>query len=160
MKKMCTTENTGELNNLQNDAAYLETQGILFQLLSRFVGSEKDVLPDKQVIPSKVLDTIAYIQINLKQPLTITQLAARVNQNQDYFSRQFLQYTGMRPLSYVHEKRIERAQYLIATSSAPYLDIAEEVGFESLPHFSKVFKKVTGMTPAQYRQQHRSVNTI
>ncbi|UYQ94971.1 AraC family transcriptional regulator [Chitinophaga horti] len=149
-----------ELNHLQSDAIYLETQGILLQLISRFVGSEKNTIHQNPIIPSKILDTIAYIQINLKKPLTIAHLAARINQNRDYFSRQFLEFTGMRPLNYVHEKRIERAQYLIAASSAPYADIAEEVGFDSLPHFSKVFKKITGNTPNRYRQQHRSVNTI
>jgi AraC-like DNA-binding protein len=149
-----------ELNNLQSDAVYLETQGILLQLLSRFVGDARHAGTPAQIIPSKILDTIAYIQLHLAEKLTIAQLAARVTQHQDYFSRQFQRFTGMRPLHYVHEKRIERAQYLIATSSAPYADIAEQLGFESLPHFSKVFKKVTGMTPNQYRLQNRSVNVI
>lgn len=149
-----------ELNKLQSDAAYLETQGIILQLLSRFVNNAGSSITQTQIIPSKVLDTISYIQMNLKIALTVNHLAGRVNQHPDYFSRQFLQYTGMRPLNYIHEKRIERAQYLIATSSAPYADIAEDVGFDNLPHFSKVFKKVTAMTPNQYRSQNRSVNTI
>lgn len=147
-----------ELNNLQSDAVYLETQGILLQLLSRFVSTARQT--GAQIIPSKILDTISYIQLHLAEKLTIAHLAARVTQHQDYFSRQFQKFTGMRPLNYVHEKRIERAQYLIATSSTPYADIAEQLGFESLPHFSKVFKKVTGMTPNQYRLQNRSLNVI
>jgi AraC-like DNA-binding protein len=149
-----------ELNNLQSDATYMETQGIILQLVSRFLNAGRSPLDNPHTIPSKVLDTISHIQLNLKQPLTIANLAKRVNQNQDYFSRQFLQYTGERPLHYIHEKRIERAQYLIATTNMPYTEIAAETGFETLPYFSRIFKKITGITPNKYRQQHQSVNTV
>lgn len=149
-----------ELNNRQNDGVYMETLGILLQLLSRFLGSRNSSLNSPHNIPSKVLDTMSYIQLHLKEPLTIAHLAQRANQHPDYFSRQFLQYTGERPLHYIHEKRIERAQYLITTTSMPYIDIALETGFDSVPHFSKIFKKVTGTTPNNYRKQHQSVNTV
>ena len=149
-----------ELNNLQSDAVYMETQGILLQLVSRFLSTNNSPSNHPHTIPSKVLDTISYIQLNLKETITIASLAKRVNQNQDYFSRQFLQYTGERPLHYIHEKRIERAQYLIATTNMPYADIATETGFENLPYFSRIFKKITGVTPNKYRQKHQSVNTI
>jgi len=149
-----------QLNNLQSDAAYMETQGILLQLVSRFLSTDSSPSTPPHTIPSKVLDSISYIQLNLKETITIASLAKRVNQNQDYFSRQFLQYTGERPLHYIHEKRIERAQYLIATTNMPYADIATETGFENLPYFSRIFKKITGITPNKYRQQHQSVNTI
>ena len=149
-----------ELNNKQSDSVYLETQGIILQLLSRFLASKQSPLKHAQTIPSKVLDAMSYIQMNLNQPLTIAHLAQRANQHQDYFSRQFLQYCGERPLNYIHEKKIERAQYLITTTNMIYTDIAAETGFSSLPHFSKIFKKVTGMTPDNYRKQHHSVNSI
>jgi AraC-like DNA-binding protein len=149
-----------ELNNRQSDAVYMETQGIILQLLSRFIHAEGSAIANAQAIPSRVLDAISYIQLNLKEPLTIAHLAQRANQHPDYFSRQFLQYTGERPLHYIHEKRIERAQYLIITTNMPYAEIAAATGFDSLPHFSKIFKKVTGMTPNNYRKQHHSVNTV
>lgn len=149
-----------ELNNRQSDSVYMETLGILSQLLSRFLNSRNSSLNGPHNIPSKILDTMSYIQLYLKEPLTIAFLAKRVNQHPDYFSRQFLQYTGERPLRYIHEKRIERAQYLIATTSMPYMDIAIETGFDSLPHFSKIFKKVTGVTPNSYRKQHQLVNMV
>ena len=149
-----------ELNYRQSDATYLETQGIIMQLLSRFLASKQSSSKHAQIIPSKILDAMSYIQMNLNQPLTIIHLAQRANQHQDYFSRQFLQYTGERPLNYIHEKRIERAQYLITTTNMIFTDIAGETGFNSLPHFSKIFKKVTGTTPDNYRKQNQSVNTI
>lgn len=147
-----------ELNNSQNMARYLETQGILVQLIARFVDSNQFENKKPVAIPSKILEAISFIQLNLRDPLTVTQLAQRANQHPDYFSRQFVEYTGERPLAYIHQKRIERAQYLITTTLMPYTEIADATGFESLPYFSKVFKKLTGTTPDQYRKAQRSTN--
>ena len=146
-----------ELNNLQSIASYLETQGIILQLLSRFLPSGRLTEKNAKAIPSKILNTISYIQVNLNQDLTVGHLAERANQDQDYFSRLFFQHTGVRPLAYIHEKRIERAQYLLTTTNMSYAEVATETAFENLPHFSKIFKKVTSLTPGQYRKQNQFV---
>ncbi len=143
-----------ELNNMQSIAAYMETQGIIMQLLSRFLSASRFSQKSANTIPSKILDAISYIQMNIHRNLTVAHLAKRANQHQDYFSRIFLQSTGVRPLAYIHEKRIERAQYLIATTNESYAAIAAETGFDNLPHFSKIFKKVTSLTPGEYRLQN------
>ncbi len=141
-----------ELNNTVSDAVYFETQGIILQLISRFLNSHRFKNKSPDPVPSKILDAARHIQLNLNQNLTVNYLADRANLHPDYFSRLFLKYTGQRPLNYLHEKRIERAQYLIATTTLPYNDIAEKTGFESLPHFSKIFKKVTSLTPGEYKK--------
>jgi len=146
-----------ELNNMQSVAAYFETQGIILQLLSRFLISSRLTQKSANAIPSKILDAISYIQVHLNQELTVAHLAERANQHQDYFSRLFLRYTGERPLNYIHMKRIEPAQYLIATTQLSYTQIAEATGFETLPYFSKIFRKVTGLTPGEYRKRSELV---
>jgi len=142
-----------ELNNQQSPAQFLETQGILLQLISQFAKPEIIVQKERQHIPVKILDTISYIVVNLHLPLSVKLLAERVYQNPEYFSRLFQQYTGSRPLAYITEKRIERAQYLIVTSSSKYTEIAQQTGFESLSHFSRTFKKITGMNPGAYKRK-------
>lgn len=143
-----------ELNKTVSDSVYFETQGIMLQLISRFLSSTRFKTNDPDPIPSKILDAIRYIQLNLQENLTVACLARRANLNQDYFSRLFFRHTGQRPLTYLHEKRIERAQYLIATTNLSYTAIAEKIGFENQSHFAKIFKKVTSLTPGQYRQQN------
>ncbi|MEO6548984.1 MAG: AraC family transcriptional regulator [Ferruginibacter sp.] len=146
-----------QLNNNVSDATYIETQGIILQLVSRFMSSKQFTPKSTEPIPSKILDTISYVQLHLKENLTVEGLAKRANQHKDYFSRLFYQYTGERPLSYIHEKRIERAQYLIATTEFSYSRIADETGFDSIPYFAKVFKKVTSLTPGEYKKQNQLV---
>jgi AraC-like DNA-binding protein len=142
------------LNNRQSYELFLETQGILLQLISKFIGPEQVQKSDTTGIPSKVVDLLGFIQLNLGKRLTVKQLANMVNQHPDYLSRLFLKLTGERPLSYIHTKRIERAQYLMMTTQLSLSQIAEATGFDNLPHFSKVFKKKTSLTPGQYREQH------
>jgi len=140
------------LNNTVSDPIFFETQGIIFLLISRFLGSYRFQSKSPDPIPSKILDATRHIQLNLKENLTVKYLADRANLHQDYFSRLFLKHTGQRPLSYLHEKRIERAQYLIATTNMPFGQIAEKIGFESLPHFSKIFKNITSLPPGKYKK--------
>ncbi len=143
------------LNNEIKTHLIFENQGILLLLISRFLSSKGFKTNNSQSVPSKILDTMSYIQLNLSDNLTVAELANRINQNQDYFSKQFLIHTGQRPLNYIHEKKIERAQYLIATTNNTFLEIAIHTGFSNLPHFSKVFKQIVNLTPGEYRNQNR-----
>ena len=148
-----------ELNHQQQTGQFFETQGILLQLIARFAQPEITSQKVRQHIPIKILDTISYIVVSLHLPLTVKSLANRVHQNSEYFSRLFQQYTGSRPVAYITEKRIERAQYLIMTSTAKYKDIAQQTGFESLSHFSRTLKKITGMNPSEFRRQLSKSNS-
>ncbi|MNG15004.1 HTH-type transcriptional activator Btr [compost metagenome] len=102
---------------------------------------------------------MSYVQLNLNKHITVAQLARRANQNQDYFSKKFLTHTGQRPMKYIHEKKIERAQYLIATTDKTLLEIALDTGFSNLPHFSKIFKQIVSLTPGEYRNLNNKPST-
>lgn len=142
-----------QLNNQQSTSVYMETQGVLYQLMARFLSPQLFKQKDKSFIPGKIAETLNHILVSLNQDLSVLDLASRVNQNVDYFSRQFKLYTGSRPINYINEKRIERAQYLMATSRMSYSEIGTEVGLNDLSHFSKTFKKFTGMSPRDYKKQ-------
>lgn len=146
------------INNAMRTHLKFENQGILLQLISRFLSANDFSTSKPQITSSKILDTMSYIQVHLGENITVAQLARRVNQNQDYFSKQFLVHTGQRPLNYTHEKKIERAQYLIATTDKTFLEIALDTGFSNLPHFSKIFKQIVSLTPGEYRHQNSKLS--
>ncbi len=145
------------LNNELNPNLKFQNQGILLLLISSFLNTKSFKQNAPQSTPSKILDTMSYIQIHIAENLTVTELAQRVNQSKDYFSKQFLIHTGQRPLNYIHEKKIERAQYLIATTNKTFLEIALNTGFISLPHFSRIFKQIVSLTPGEYRLQNNQL---
>ncbi|NTE03196.1 helix-turn-helix transcriptional regulator [Agrobacterium tumefaciens] len=142
-----------KLNELQTASTQFETQGIILQLLSRFMKSERFGISNQEAIPSAVLAAISYIQINIAKPLKVSQLASDANLNTDYFSRIFHRYAGKSPVNFILEKRIERAQYLIITTNIQYGEIAKLTGFENQQYFSRIFKKITGLSPKEYRNQ-------
>ncbi|GAA0527163.1 helix-turn-helix domain-containing protein [Chitinophaga japonensis] len=144
-----------EMNNYSPFSAYVETQGIILQLLSRFLTPECFQSP-AAMIHSRVSDAIDYILTNLHRPLTVAHLAQRANQHPDYFSRLFREHTGERPLSYIQLKRIERAQFLLVNTDLPLAQIAAETGFESLSYFTRLFKEKTAQTPGEYKRNNCS----
>ncbi|MGY8914821.1 MAG: helix-turn-helix domain-containing protein [Flavobacteriales bacterium] len=147
-----------DLNRKMKTSVQFESQGVLLILMSRFIESARFQHGENRKIPSVILNAINYIQLHLDKSLTVSELADNANQNRDYFSRQFLEHTGLRPLAYIHEKRIERAQYLMVTTHKTLHDIALETGFNNLPHFIKIFKKHLNITPGAYRKQSLQIN--
>lgn len=135
-------------------AALFETEGIIMQLLARFIALEKFGIPVKKTISPKIPRAVNYICTHLQEPLTVKTLAADAHLSADYFSKLFQQETGERPLEFIQRKRIERAQFLLVTSSLPVAIVAKETGFEDLSYFSRTFKNLTGYTPAVYKRMN------
>lgn len=145
-----------ELNNQQSLSVFMETQGIIIHLVSKFLSATTYKPQDLNPIPTKIMSAISYITVNLDKELSVTQLAERANLNPDYFSRLFRESTGSRPIDYMREKKIERAQYLIVTTRLTLAQIAELTGFQNSFYFSKIFKKITGIAPGRYKKQLES----
>jgi AraC-like DNA-binding protein len=143
-----------DMNNLIPPSVFMETCGLLLQLLSRFMAAENFQIAERTMIHPKVMDAINFIQTNLLTSITVEGLAQRANQHPDYFSRLFLKNTGERPLAYVQLKRVERAQLLLITTDLPFYKIAEETGFESLSYLSRIFRNHTGQTLSDYKRQN------
>lgn len=142
------------LNDTASDAVFFETQGIILQLIARFMEVGKQTQAIAAAVPSKILDSISYIQLHLAEKLSVAQLSKRVNLNEDHFSRLFLRFTCKRPAIYIYTKRIERAQYLCATTRYSFAEIAGQTGFETVTYFARIFKKVTTLTPGEYRKKN------
>ena len=67
------------------------------------------------------------------------------------FSRVFKVATGMTPLQFATRERITYAQQLIRETSRSLIEIGIEVGYSNPSHFAKVFRKVVGVTPTEFR---------
>lgn len=142
-----------ERNESVNARYFLETQGILKVLLSRFI-EEKKASGDHQLVKTrKIIDTLHYISENLSGELTVEQLAKFNFINADYFSRIFKEQMGIRPLEYIQSKRIERAQLLLTTTDYSLQEIADLVGLPNISYFSRLFTRTTKKTPAAYRRE-------
>jgi len=90
-----------------------------------------------------------------KSDLSVEELAAIANLSPYHFSRAFKLATGVAPHRFVLERRIQRARLHLADGSDTLAGIAYATGFSSQAHFSSMFRRLTGMTPREYRQSVR-----
>lgn len=91
----------------------------------------------------------------LHQKVTVKELAQVLEVTPDYLSHVFAQEEGMTITDYIGREKVRYAQWRLTFSQDSYEAIAYAYGFSSQSHFGKVFKKWTGMTPKQYREQHQ-----
>ena len=95
---------------------------------------------------------VSYIDSHPIGRITNTQIGTDLNYNPNYLNRLMLQHTGMSLHQYILQRRLTVAAGLLQTTHRPISDIAIELGFNSLSHFSNYFKKETGATPLEYRR--------
>lgn len=139
-------------NEKLSEAEYLETRGILMSLLARFINTKRYSPIRTQKITS-ISSIVNYIGEHLQEDLTIQHLADKCNLNVDYFSRQFKDVFEIRPNQYIQNKRIERAQLLLVTTTDSLKEISYKIGLQNVSYFSRIFKKIVGKSPLQFRKE-------
>ncbi len=103
--------------------------------------------------PPMVTRAKEFINEHQAEDLSLTEVAHAVNTSTFYFCKVFKKATGINFTDYVSRVRIEKAKNLALNPNLRISEIAFEVGFQSLTHFNRVFKKITGMSPTHYRAQ-------
>lgn len=99
---------------------------------------------------NKIID---YIEQNYDQDITLKSLARYVMMGENYVSALFKKKTGETLIHYLHRARIEKAIEFLTTTDLPVNQICQNVGFMNDNYFIKIFKRMTGMTPSQYRMK-------
>ncbi len=84
--------------------------------------------------------------------LSLTKVADYVGLNEKYFSNRFTKECGETFSSYLMELRIQKAKELLKSTSFKVYEIAEMVGYYNVENFNRMFKKLNGISPAQYRK--------
>ncbi|MDF2960853.1 MAG: hypothetical protein K0S39_2588 [Paenibacillus sp.] len=94
-----------------------------------------------------------YIEEHLAEEVSLEEVADRIGLNASYFSQLFKQSTQETFVQYRTRRRIEKAKRLLAQPHYRITDISGEVGYADHPHFTKTFKKYTGVLPSEYRNR-------
>jgi AraC-like DNA-binding protein len=92
-----------------------------------------------------------YIADHFDRCISLSELANVAGLSRMHFAAQFRAATGYRPREYLLKYRIEHAKTLLATTGRPLAEIALAVGFSTQAHFSTVFKRISGQSPARWR---------
>ncbi|PZQ63524.1 MAG: AraC family transcriptional regulator [Phenylobacterium zucineum] len=93
----------------------------------------------------------AFLQENFRQDISTTTLADQIGLGARTLVRRFKAATGRQPAGYLQALRIEAAKGLLERDASPVQQVSMEVGYDDVAFFRRLFKRATGMTPAEYR---------
>ena len=154
-----------DINEAELQKAYLNTRVLPFKeheaivKLLRIFAQHLSTLSNQLVVqqentePPAITRAKQYIQAHQSEKLTLGQVARAVNMSTFYFCKIFKKATGTNFTDYVSRVRVEKAINLLLNPNLRISEIAYEVGFQSLTHFYRVFKKILGRSPTEYRGQ-------
>jgi len=96
-----------------------------------------------------------YVQVHLNESIDLSMLAAVAELSMNHFAREFKQSAGVTPHHYLIQKRIERAQQMLAQTDLSLAEIAYAVGFSDQGHLARHFRGLLGTTPREFRRSQR-----
>ena len=150
LKKLVKKENA-TIGGEQLIKTYLEQ---LLILLIRNITKHGglDVFPSKESMESHlVIGVKEFIEETIEKPFRINSLCANLGYSKSYLSRIFLEQTGLTIANYAVKKKIDKAKQLIRENNLNFAQIADALSFYNPQYFSRVFKRVTNMTPTEFK---------
>lgn len=125
---------------------------LLITVIRDWTKSQAEAENRSPFISAPIQQAVQWIQEHLAEALPcIDDIAARVGLSESHFRRRFSEEMGFSPLEYVSWQRIQRAKQLLTQGDTSVTKLAFDLGFQSSAYFTQVFRKLTGMTPSQYR---------
>jgi AraC family transcriptional regulator len=129
-------------------------QAIAATLVDAFAGQSRSVRPLRGGLgPARLRTVRELVQARMEDDLTLIEMAQAVDLSPAYFSRMFHKSTGETPHQFVLRNRIERAKEMLGVAEVRVLDVAVACGFKTQQHFARVFRRVCGASPTDYRYQ-------
>ena len=114
------------------------------------------MVQDMEAEPPMVRRARAYIIGHQADPIDLDNVAKAMHVSTFYFCKMFKKATGLTFTEYLGRVRIEKAKALLLNPHLRISEIAYDVGFQSLTHFNRVFREITGEAPTAFRDNGTS----
>ncbi len=122
--------------------------------LSRCYGRAKN--PDSRAL-LRIAETITHLETHHGEEVNLDTLARIAHMSKRNFNRAFQAATGSSPIAYLIRLRLNQAASQLRRNDDPVTDIAFRVGFNDSNYFARQFRQVLGLSPREYRRQHRKL---
>lgn len=124
----------------------------LHELISRFLEECLEYNRSQDAgMQSYAEQACAMIRERFNEDISLQSIAEQINVNPSYLSRVFKRETGVNFVNYLTRVRMEKAKFYLRSKCYKVYEVAEKVGYPNTAYFSKLFKKVNGITPEDYR---------
>jgi transcriptional regulator GlxA family with amidase domain len=121
-----------------------------FAIFSTQKNHDDDVIKEAQ----------AYIEMNLQERISMEDLSARFAVGRRHFDRRFIKATGNTPLEYAQRVKIESAKKALETTRKNVSEVMYDVGYSDTKAFREVFRKITGISPLEYRGKYNKAAMV
>jgi two-component system response regulator YesN len=126
-----------------------EVMDILDQMIQeRFPPSDRP--QQSETMERAVQQVLAYIEANYSEDLSLNMLSEVFHIDNSSLSRAFKKSTGVNLTFYITRKRVEQAKKYLADGKLNVKDVSQLVGYGDYAYFSRIFRKMTGVSPKQY----------
>ena len=130
----------------------MQMRGCTLILFSRFMASARPRVWTKD---ERMMKVLKFIHNNIYDNMDIDLLASVACVTKPYFIRLFTHNFGISPLQYINKKKMEKAQLMLITGDLPIKELAYQLGYSDHSYFIRLFKKLIGTTPMDYRMTMR-----
>ena len=141
-----TNRKSGFMNMLR--AYLIELITFIFREIDK--KTKRDITKEQREVVSKAVD---YMKHNFNTRINLDSIVSDIFLSKNYFRQLFKSTTGMSVTDFIQKTRIEEACRLLLSTDRTVFDIAGDCGFTDMKFFYKIFKKITGKTPGDYRKQ-------
>lgn len=136
-----------KVDKLDHVSDIFDLQIEMFTSFTKLVRQSK--LDQAQALP--ILRCIEYIDLHLHETITLADLAKHTGYSSNYISQLFKERMNQSVKSYIQMQKIAVAKNMLSESDYSILEISETLAFSSQSYFTKIFKKIVGMTPLEYK---------
>lgn len=107
-----------------------------------------NVSPNQKQIYYDIMD---YVKNNISRNLKISEIAEAFGYNEKYLSHRFTQIAGVPLKQYILKAKIDTANFMLSDTNKSIAEISKELGFSDSHNFARTYKKLTGLSPSEYR---------
>ncbi|WP_078548194.1 AraC family transcriptional regulator [Litchfieldia alkalitelluris] len=125
-------------------------QQIYFQEL--MIQLQKEAMTIPSATESVTDKTLQFIQMHYKEDIKMEDIAGELHFHTDYITRCMQKTIGVSPIHYLNQYRIAQAKKLLTSTNDKVMVISKSVGIQDHTYFSKLFKKIEGVSPSEFRQ--------
>lgn len=128
----------------------MELRGAMLMIVSHFL---RQATPRVWTGDERMKRVLGYIHNRICESIDLEELAQVANVSKPYLIKLFRHEFGFSPIQYINNKKVERAQLLLYTTNLTIKEVAYTLGFNDQNYFIRMFHKVEGVTPQEYRRK-------
>ena len=150
LKKLVKKE-TAPIGSEQLIKTYLE-QFLIFLIRNILQKDEPGVFPSKESMENHLIDSAKrLLEEKAEETFRVNDICVALGYSKSYLSKLFLEQTGQTIARYALQQKIKRAKQLIRRGNLNFSQISDKLAFDNPQYFSRVFKRLTGMTPTEFK---------